>query len=132
MALTKKETYELTKEMLHAKYDGKCALCGCDLPDKWQIWHIEPNKTIVTKNKVFIGNDSYDNKLPACASCNSTRVHKCPYGTIEDFRATLYGEYNFMRGGMMYASIYQKMLRYGLIEETGASIVFHFEKHPNR
>jgi hypothetical protein len=129
--MTKKERYELTKEMLFQKFDGKCALCGWDLDNIWHIWHIEPNKTIVTRKEVIIANDSYENKLPACASCNSTRNSHSQGQKklgIEDFRRLLYFEFHFLREGMTYKTIYNKMIRFGLIEETGKSIEFYFEK----
>jgi hypothetical protein len=45
---TKKELYKLTKEMLFVKFNGLCAFCGYELGERWHIWHIEPQKTIVT------------------------------------------------------------------------------------
>jgi hypothetical protein len=125
---TQIELYNLTKEMLITKYNGLCAFCGHELGVRWHIWHIEPNKTIVTKDKVIIGNDSYENKLPACISCNTTRNQHCKHGNMEDFRKALYWEFEFLKSGMTYSTIYKKMIRYGLIEETGNPIVFHFER----
>ncbi len=73
---SKKELYRLTKDMLFAKFDGKCAFCGHELGERWHIWDIEPSKSIVThRGKIILGNESYENKLPACISCNTTRIH---------------------------------------------------------
>jgi hypothetical protein len=130
---TKKELYQLTKEMLFAKFDGLCAFCGFELGDRWHIWHIEPSKTIVThKGEIILGNDSYENKLPACISCNSTRIHnshcKDAKINIEQFRQALYREFEFMRFHSMTATYYKRAIKYGLLEETGKEILFHFEK----
>ncbi len=133
---TKKELYNLTKEMLHAKFNGLCAFCGYELGERWCIWDIEPRNTIVTTGgDVIFGNDSYENKLPACISCNSTRTNsswdKNSKIDIEKFRMILYREFEFLRDGAMNSTYYKKSIRYGLIKETGNKIVFHFEKIKN-
>lgn len=128
--LSKKEQNALTKEMLYAKFDGACSFCGYPLGARWHIWDIESKNTIVNSaGEVIIGNDNYDNKLPACISCNTTRLHashdKHVKVDIEEFRAFLYHEHEFIKDN----TYYQKMLRYGLIKETNKPIVFHFEKY---
>lgn len=127
---TKSELYKLTKEMLFAKFDGHCAFCGYELKTKWHILHLEPNKTIVKNDGTLIlGNDEYENKLPACISCNSTKVHRfgkeIPFD-IEKFRNTLYSDFMFLRSD--HQTYYHKCIKYGLIEETNKPIVFYFEK----
>jgi len=131
--LSKKELYRLTKEMLYAKFDGLCAFCGHQLGDRWHIWDIEPRDTIVTRNgEIILGDNSYENKLPACISCNSTRIHASQERevriNIEQFRAWLYHEFDFMKNCSMTSTYYKKFIKYGLIEETGQKIVFFFEK----
>ena len=127
--LTKQEQYKLTKEMLFAKFDGVCAFCGYPLGERWHIWDIESKNTIVTASgEIIIGNDSYNNKLPACISCNSTRIHHSPDKhskiDIEKFRIALRRDHWFISTN----TYYQKMLRFGIIKETGNEIIFHFEK----
>lgn len=130
---TKKELYQLTKEMLFAKFNGLCAFCGYELGERWCIWNIEPQKTIVTyRGDIILGNDSYENKLPACIACNSTRAHNSDKHLkidIESFRQVLYHEFDFMKNYSMASTYYHKMIKYGLIKETGNEIIFHFEKH---
>ena len=131
---TKKELYHLTKEMLFAKFNGLCAFCGYELGDKWCIWDIEPAKTIVTyRGQIILGNDSYENKMPACISCNSTRVHNSSSKElkidIETFRKSLYREFDFMKNNSMASTYYKKAIKYRLLQETGSEIIFHFEKH---
>lgn len=126
--LTKKDHYALTKEMLFNKFNGLCALCGGGLGDKWQIWDIEPKNTIVTHSgDLIIGNDNYENKLPACVSCNMTRVHhsnsKDHKIDIEKFRLALSHEFSFLSEN----TYFKKAIRYGVIEIVKTDIVFHFE-----
>lgn len=130
---TKKELYQLTKEMLFAKFDGLCAFCGFELGKRWHIWDIEPRNTVVThKGEIILGNDSYENKLPACISCNSTRIHNSGCKevkiNIDQFRQSLYREFHFMSNYSMAATYYKKCIKFGLIKETGNQIIFHFEK----
>lgn len=131
---SKKELYALTKEMLNAKFDGLCAFCGYALGERWHIFEIAPTKTFVTWNgKIILGDESYENKLPACISCNSSRIHGGGKRgevqlTIEQFRAWLYSEFDFMANRSGTTPYYQRAIRFGLIEETGNPIVFHFEK----
>lgn len=130
---TKKDLYKLTKEMLYAKFDGHCAFCGEELSGKWCIWDIEPRETVVKRNgTIILGNDSYENKLPACNSCNSTRLHhsgdRLARIDIEQFRQALYQEHEFLAHLSMYSTYYRKALKFGLIQETGNAIVFYFER----
>lgn len=131
---TKKELYRLTKEMLHQKFDGLCAFCGFELGERWHIWNIQPVQTVVNyKGEIIIGDDSYENKLPACISCNTTRIHASGYDknirvNIEEFRQWLYHEFDFMKNHSMTSTYYKKCIKYGLIEETGKEIVFYFER----
>ena len=128
MSLTKKEQYDLTKEMLFAKYDGKCSFCGEGLGNIWHIWDIEPSKSIIDSSGEFkVGNENYDNKLPCCVSCSSTRSHYSDKNNkigIEKFRECLMHEHEYLKGN----TYYRKMLKYNLIKETRNEIVFYFEK----
>ena len=131
---SKKELYKLTKEMLFAKFDGMCAFCGHELGERWHIFEIRPSKTLVTwKGQIILGDESYENKLPACISCNSSRIHGGGKRgevqlTIEQFRTWLYHEFDFMAHRSMTSAYYARSLKFGLIEETGNPIIFHFEK----
>lgn len=132
--MNKKDKYKLTKEMLFVKFNGVCAFCGYELGERWCIWDIEPRKTIITyRGDIILGNDEYENKLPACISCNSTRVHNSPCKelkiNIEQFRQSLFREFEFMKNFSMTSTYYKKAIKYGLLKETGNDIVFHFEKH---
>lgn len=135
--MTKKEKYHLSKEMLFAKFDGLCAFCGHELGERWHIWEMLPSKTVVNfKGEIILGDESYENKLPACISCNTSRNHGSKYvesrGTklnIEEFRRWLLHEFDFMANRSMTTTYYKRAIKYGLIVETGNEILFYFEKH---
>lgn len=127
--LTKKDEYELTKEMLFEKFGGKCALCGWNLEKGWHIWNIKPVKSFIKENgELIIGEESYHNKLPACKSCNMTRVHHSKNNTelmdIEDFRRELKFQFQFISEN----NYFKKAIRYGIIEIASSEVVFYFEK----
>ncbi len=132
--MNKAEKNKLTREMLYVKFDGLCAFCGHVLGERWQAWNIQPAKMAVTfKGEIILGNDSYENKLPACFSCNTTRRNascsKDDLIDVEKFRKALYREFDFLRQAEHTAyTYYRKAIKYGLIVETGNPIVFHFEK----
>lgn len=126
--MTKKEIYDLTKEMLFAKYDGRCAFCGHELGDIWCIWNIDTPVSYVDKQGNFVmGREDYENKMPACKSCDGTRASEKWKGhvSIEAFRRRLWNDYKFIQGNVYY----KKMLRYELIYETGSNITFYFETY---
>lgn len=88
MALTKKQRADL-----YAMFDGRCAYCGCKLPEKgWHADHIEPvlrewwkkrvkkywkmvdGKPTLVKETQKVGmlkpqNDVFENFFPSCQSC---------------------------------------------------------------
>lgn len=85
---------------LRMKFGGKCAYCGCDLPEKgWHADHVEavhrdgdwvPTGTGFAKwkqNGVLLKpeNDRADNLYPACVKCNILKAS----GTPEDLRKAL-------------------------------------------
>lgn len=82
MALTKKQ-----REKLRMKFGGRCAYCGCELPEKG--WHADHVQAVLRKSeqcmkaaekRIFrlksIGDvfrpeaDCPENLVPACAPCN--------------------------------------------------------------
>lgn len=127
MALNEKELNALTREMLFKKYDGRCAFCGCQLVARWHVCGIQPLKSSVgPKGNVIIGDDSYENKLPACVPCSLARIQHSHGGLIdiESFRKSLYWSMEFLQ----HDANYKKAIRYGLIIETNEPIIFYFEK----
>ncbi len=114
------------REQVRLKYGGHCAYCGVLLGEKWHADHFEP----VVRNwgdeaklvpALRPGNHNLANMMPACIPCN---LSKSSY-TLEGWRAWIAGHVNSLNN---YHPIYRLAKSYGLIAETGAAVVFHFEK----
>ena len=102
------------RKQVHAKYDGRCAYCGVNISQKgMQVDHIQA--------KYRNGSDGFENLNPACFACNN---YKLTFD-IEELRQQI---------GFQVVRARQKSVnfrlaeRYGLIKETGASVVFYFER----
>lgn len=82
MKLTKAQ-----REQLRLKYDGHCAYCGCELPERWHADHFEPCirdlKFVDGKNggtRLATGappkpeRDVTENMMQACPPCNISKA----------------------------------------------------------
>jgi hypothetical protein len=129
MKLNKKQRIEL-----HGKFGGKCAYCGCELPERWHADHVEPvTRELLSKRnangtwRLDSGKplrperDHIGNMNPACPPCNISKGGN----TLEGWRSWLAGHVNSLNS---YHPIYRMAKNYGLIVETGAAVTFHFER----
>ena len=129
--LTKKE-----REELKGLYDGKCAYCGNDLGDRWHADHAEPIlretnyvrdpingtvKAVQTGKSQYSHNDTKDNLMPSCPSCNIFKGGN----NIEEFRKMIAHSIISVRR----ETCYKFAERYGLVYETGSDVQFHFESY---
>ena len=98
------------------KCNGKCAYCGCDiLIGEMQADHVVPIG--VQKN---MENDTIDNMLPACRSCN----HYKSTFSLEQFRERI----SKMHSVLMRDSVtYKNAVRFGIVKRIDKPIVFYFE-----
>ena len=121
------------REIIHSKYNCKCAYCGCEITIKeMQVDHIIPKKTfrqtIVNNHKVpsFLTHltefdvEHIDNKNPACRVCNKWK----DAFDLELFRSELSEQLNRLN---KYSASYRIAKKYGLIEEKTKKIKFYFE-----
>lgn len=116
------------RAMCYEMYGGLCAYCGCDLPDKWHVDHIEPVKRITRmydgKARVVSSenpeNFRDDNLHPSCPSCNIQK-HDL---SLEKFREKI----QYYLKGLNDRSTYKTAKKYGLIKETKQPVIFFFEK----
>jgi 5-methylcytosine-specific restriction endonuclease McrA len=125
MRLTKAQ-----REQVRMKFGGKCAYCGCDLPERWHADHMEAVdrkfKYVPGKGAVLTGemwkpeNDTIENMVPACPPCNISK-HSM---TLEQWRGWLAGHVKSLNA---YHPIYRLAKAYGLIKETGVPVAFYFE-----
>jgi hypothetical protein len=133
------------RQKVYDKYGGKCAYCGCDLVNGWHVDELLPvvrgwkyqrddkgrvmvndkGKDIKTSYMEFPERLHIDNQMPACASCNIQKHSQ----SLEGFRQNISGFINSLN---KYHNQYKFAKRYGLVEETGKTVVFYFETlNPN-
>ncbi|MDT3535651.1 HNH endonuclease signature motif containing protein [Cronobacter malonaticus] len=132
MKLTKKQ-----RDELRMKFDGRCAYCGCELPEKgWHADHVEPvhrkleiDEEARSKGKWRLKqtgefylphNDKLENLFPACAPCN---LFKSVFD-IEEFRRQI----AFQAGRALKTSVnFRTAERFGLVQVIDKPVVFWFE-----
>lgn len=111
--LTKAERMEVYK-----KTNGHCAYCGCRINfGEMQAEHVVPLHCG--------GEDTMDNMLPACRSCN----HYKGTSTVERFRKKV----ESMTGVLMRDSVtYRNAVRFGLVIPRPHRVKFYFEREGER
>lgn len=115
------------RELIFNMYGGKCAYCGCQLKKGWHISKLLPENVMIgEKGAIDISNDTIENKLPSCASCNMARTRDnggVTHISIEDFRKQIIENLEFIQS----FSYYQRAVRFVQIIETNKPVVFYFE-----
>ncbi len=122
------------RESLRGKFAGLCAYCGMPLGDRWHADHIERverklelvrdggTARLRTTSEVHRPErDTLDNLNPACAPCNLDK-HTL---SLESWRKKLQGAVGVLTRNH---PTYRHAVRFGLVRETGASVVFYFER----
>ncbi len=102
------------RKAVYDKCHGHCAYCGCEIAFRgFNVEHMTPLSNG--------GNDTFDNMLPACRSCNHYK------GTIdlEGFRTYLGGLHDRMLRDNVN---YRTLDRYKLIANDPAPVKFYFKK----
>jgi hypothetical protein len=112
------------------KYGGKCAYCGCPLPARWHADHLLPVERELTYvrgvglvqsgNALRPENHRIENMNPACPPCNISK-HTL---SLDAWRKWLEGH---VRALNAHNTPYRLAKAYGLIQETGKPVIFHFE-----
>lgn len=101
------------REMIKAKYGGRCAYCGIELGERWHKDHIE--------SKQGGGSDEVDNYNPACPRCNNWKGGM----TVEEFRGEIAAQtYRIERDNANWRLAHD----FGLVAATGKPVVFYFEE----
>lgn len=110
-----------TRELVHSKYDGHCAYCGCEITVKeMEIDHIIPKYRIDEGySKVDYDKDDLRNLNPTCRDCNR---YKNTF-TVEVFRDQL----NEIVRRLKRVWIFRIALKYGLITINDKFVKFYFE-----
>lgn len=113
------------REQVRQKYGGRCAYCGNALGDRWHADHFAPVIRLPDDRVAEqLQNHNLSNMMPACVPCNLSKARM----QLEDWRRWLAGHVNSLN---QYHPIYRLAKAYGLIAETGAEVVFYFEKVQN-
>lgn len=95
------------------KFGGHCAFCGSDLPERgWHAEKIEPG--ILS-----------DDLIPVCSECSSSKGN----ASTEVFRVLLSEQ---VTRAQRHSVNFRNALRFGLISETAAPVVFWFEKYVSK
>ncbi|WP_321913561.1 HNH endonuclease signature motif containing protein [Paraburkholderia sp. J11-2] len=129
MKLTKAQ-----REQLRQMFGGRCAYCGEPLPNRWHADHREavvravipkemPNGRykLVSGDPHFPERDTLENMMPSCPPCNIDKSMM----SLESWRQKLARSVEVLVNNY---PTYRHAKRFGLIEETGAAIVFYFER----
>lgn len=134
MALTRKQ-----REKLRMKFGGRCAYCGCELPEK--DWHADHVQAVLRKSEqcmkaaekgifrlkttgeVFRPEaDCPENIFPSCAPCN---LLKTTY-SLEMFRKQVSLQ---VERGRRSSVNFRTAERFGLISVVNKPVVFWFEQY---
>ncbi|EHC7832346.1 HNH endonuclease [Salmonella enterica subsp. enterica serovar Muenchen] len=134
MALTRKQ-----RERLRMKFGGRCAYCGCELPEKG--WHADHVQAVLRKSErcmkaaekgifrlkstgdVFRPEaDCPENIFPSCALCN---LLKTTY-SLEMFRKQVSLQ---VERGRRSSVNFRTAERFGLISVVNKPVVFWFEQY---
>ncbi|EIG9438851.1 HNH endonuclease [Salmonella enterica] len=134
MALTRKQ-----RERLRMKFGGRCAYCGCVLPEKG--WHADHVQAVLRKSErcmkaaekgIFrlktTGEmfrpeaDCPENIFPSCAPCN---LLKTTY-SLEMFRKQVSLQ---VERGRRSSVNFRTAERFGLISVVNKPVVFWFEQY---
>lgn len=126
------------RNQLRMKFGGKCAYCGCDLPEKgWHVDHVEPIRRdfdvvyspahgahVSRSNGKALNPDLHaiENLFPACAPCN---LFKATW-SIEDMRREITRQIERARS---YSVNFRTAERFGLIRLVDKPVVFWFETY---
>ena len=115
---------KLQREQVRAKFGGRCAYCGHPLGQRWHVDHLDPvcrRSWLGDGCMERPGNDTLANMMPACVPCNLDKHAR----SLEDWRGKL------GRSAAVLArnsTTYRHATRFGLVVDTGAAVVFHFER----
>jgi len=116
------------RDQLRGKFGGRCAYCGQELGARWHADHMLPvlrgyaETTDINPHGIMhMARDTIENLVPACASCN---LDKASY-SLEQWRTKLAGSVASLA---RYSSTWRHAHRFGLVADTAATVVFHFER----
>ena len=121
---------KIDRKAVREKYDGKCAYCGCELPEKgFHVDHIIPknrysdvHQCLIVRGEKFTEYDVNDilNLNPSCRRCN---LWKSTH-SIDEFRAEISAQRERLE---KYNANFRLAVDYGIVTVTAKTVTFHFE-----
>ena len=129
------------RQKVFDKYGGRCAYCGCELNEHWQVDHgFSKNHWMLydpsDPNKV----NDFENLYPACKECNHyKRSHcidsSCFHIGFREYMSTFHKRLarlpkKTMRDKTAKTKLYMQAIadRYGITHDKPFDSVFYFEK----
>lgn len=119
----RKRLTKAERKTVYNKYNGHCAYCGCEIPEKrFNVDHMHCIRNYEYMEE-FTGIDVHciDNLMPACGSCNRYKATM----DLETFRKQLQKIPDRLKRDV---STYNIALRYGMVTENRKPIKFYFER----
>ena len=130
---------KLTKSQraaLRQKFSGRCAYCGQELGPRWHADHFEPvqrrskwdrekGQLVATGECYSPEHDNLKNLMPACPACN---IDKSVL-SLEEWRGKLQRATGVLSRN---SPTYRHAVRFGLVQETNAKVIFYFEVQNER
>jgi 5-methylcytosine-specific restriction endonuclease McrA len=102
------------REIVWNKYNKHCAYCGCSIEYRQlEVDHLIPRHRG--------GEDSHENYMPSCKSCNTTRDSYL----IEEFRQRLIDDVVRLRRD---SSKFRILEKFGVVGQKLHKVEFYFEK----
>ncbi|EAB1659839.1 HNH endonuclease [Salmonella enterica] len=106
MALTKKQ-----REKLRMKFGGRCAYCGCELPEKG--WHADHVQAVLRKSE-------------QCMKAAEKGIFRLKTTSLEMFRKQVSLQ---VERGRRSSVNFRTAERFGLISVVNKPVVFWFEQY---
>ena len=113
------------REAVRAKYGGRCAYCGCELPERWHVDHFKPVRRRTWRRADqdalrWPKRHHIDNCMPSCPPCNIDKHAR----SLEAWREWLSAHLR----SLQRQPNYRLVRAHGLVEETDRPVVFYFER----
>lgn len=116
--LPRKKPSKAVREAVWAKFGGRCAYCGREIPlNEMQVDHLVPYSGEA-------GRDDITNFMPACRDCNSFKRNDA----LEEFRSHLERSYDLKEKHRGSGHKYKVVDVYGIKPKSESKVVFYFEK----
>lgn len=116
---------KINRQLVHEKYDGHCAYCGCKISFKeMQVDHVVSKfhfKFKIANKYTNVDLNDMENLRPSCRVCNKWKSSH----SLEQFRKEIGEQLNRLNE---YNANFRFAKKYGLVEETPHPIIFYFEK----